>query len=395
MTDTEKKTLQTELETTLHDNILDFWLTNMNDKSGGFYGRIDGHGVVHEDAERGAVLNARLLWAFAAAYRKTGRPEYLEAARHARDYLIDNFFDPAYGGMFWSLHADGTPSDDKVQFYSLGFAIYGFSEMVRATGDTLSYSMARRLFFDIERNGHDTKRGGYIEATKRDWSPITDMRLSDKDLNSPKSANTHLHILEPYTNLLRVWPNQMVKDRVRELIEIFLDKILEPSTGHLGLFFTEDWQRVDDEISYGHEIEAAWLLLEAAEQLGDPGLLERVKKAAAQITKASEEGLNADGSLAYAVKGGVLDNERHWWVQAENVTGQLWAARKLGFEGSERKALATWDYIKKNLIDPEGEWYWSRLADGSVNRDEDKAGFWKCPYHNTRMCLEALDYINS
>ena len=371
-------TLKAEMQDVLTRNILPFWLDKMQDQEhGGFYGRMDGHMQLHPEAEKGAILNARILWSFSAAYRvlseklrmkseesATATPSpnamaaansslftlhssLLEAATRAKDYILDHFIDPEYGGVYWSLDYKGQPLDTKKQFYAIGFAIYGLSEYARATGDREALDYALQLFDCIEEHAFDHEHNGYIEATTRDWQPIADMRLSDLDANYPKSQNTHLHIIEPYTNLYRclkefqassscsyvpaigsILPIDIsvpletiirVEAALRNLIDIFTDRILNPDTHH-------------------------------------------------------------------------VDDDLHWWVQAENVVGWANLYQHFGDEDALQKALRGWDYIKRNLIDYEhGEWYWSRRPDGSLNLDDDHAGFWKCPYHNSRMCLEIIE----
>ena len=386
-------TFRREVEANLHDNILRFWRERMVDESrGGFLGRIDGAGNPDPAAPKGAILCGRILWAFAAAYRVTRRPEYLEVATRARDYLLGRFYDTTYGGVYWSLTPEGAPLDTKKQIYALGVAIYGLSEYARATGDETALEYARRLCRTIEEHSFDPQRNGYFEAFTREWAEIGDVRLSDKDANERKTMNTHLHILEPYTNLYRVWPDSWLRERLRNLIGVFLDRIYDPATHHLGLFFSEEWERRDAEYSYGHDIEASWLLLEAAQVVGDEPLTARVTEVTRKIAAAAAEGIRNDGSMIYERHAdGTPDEERHWWVQAENVVGQLWLWRFHGDQTAYGRAAACWTYIRDRIVDPEGgEWWWGILPDGREDRANDKAGFWKCPYHNTRMCLEAM-----
>ncbi len=410
----EIEQLRHEVRQVLEDNILSFWLNCMIDhESGGFYGRIDGCGHLHAHADKGAILNARILWAFSAAYRVLRKPEYLEVARRAKDYILEHFVDHEYGGVYWSLDYKGNPKDTKKQFYAIGFAIYGLSEYARVTGDEESLRMACNLFECIEQHAFDKQYNGYIEATTRDWQPIADMRLSDLDANYPKSQNTHLHIIEPYTNLLRALRAQSrpvpsaqsrpvpcdivarLESSLRNLIAIFTDHILNPATHHLDLFFENDWTRGAGRLeSYGHDIECSWLLHEAALVLGDKEILDKVEPIVQMVARASEKGLNADGSMVHEANldTGYVDADRHWWVQAETVVGFLNIWQYFGDEHALQKALSCWQYIKDYLIDHEhGEWYWSRRPDGTVNHDDDKAGFWKCPYHNSRMCLEIIE----
>jgi mannobiose 2-epimerase len=384
----------------LEENILPFWLDKMIDhEHGGFYGRMDGQGRLHAQADKGAVLNARILWTFAAAYRVLGKQEYLAAAIRAKEYILKHFIDKKRDGIYWSVNYKGEPVDMKKQSYAIGFAIYGMSELYRAAGDKEALNCAIALFETLEIHTYDAKNVGYIEALTYDWFPIGDMRLSYKDENGSRTMNTHLHILEPYTNLYRVWKDQRLECQLRTLINIFTDKLLNPVTRHLDLFFNDEWQGKRNIESFGHDIEAAWLLTEALEVLGDKRLTDRVMPIVSDIAAASEEGLCHDGSMIHertvTVEGGSpfsVDTDRHWWVQCENVIGQLNQYQHFHDEQALQKAQACYQFILDHLVDREGgEWYWSIRPDGSVNRDDDKAGPWKCPYHNSRMCLEIME----
>ena len=420
----EVQTMKQEMQDVLQNNILCFWLDKMQDQEhGGFYGRIDGNGVLHPDAEKGAILNARILWSFSAAYRVLGNQEYLEAATRAKEYILEHFIDAEYGGVYWSVDYKGQPLDTKKQFYAIGFAIYGLTEYARATGDREALEYALDLYDCIEEHAFDREYNGYIEACTREWGTIADMRLSELDANYPKSQNTHLHIIEPYTNLLRCLRELQAKQScdyvpaigavlpvgisvpmetivaveasLRNLIDIFTDKILNPETHHLDLFFEMDWTRGAGHLeSYGHDIECSWLMHEAALVLGDQKVLEKIEAVVRQVAKASEKGLRPDGSMIHEANldTGHVDDDLHWWVQAENVVGwyNLW--QHFGDEDALKKAARCWQYIKDNLVDNKnGEWFWSRHPDGTLNTVDDKAGFWKCPYHNSRMCLEIME----
>ena len=416
--------MKQEMQDVVENNILRFWLDKMvDDEHGGFYGRIDGSEVLHPEAEKGAILNARILWSFSAAYRVLGNPEYLEAATRAKDYIIDHFIDKEYGGVYWSLDYLGNPLDTKKQFYAIGFAIYGMSEYARATGDREALECALQLFDSIEEHAFDSEYNGYIEACTREWGKIADMRLSELDANYPKSQNTHLHIIEPYANLYRclkefqastlcdyvpvigsVLPIDVavpqetllrVEGALRNIIGIFTDRILNPETHHLDLFFEMDWTRGAGHLeSYGHDIECSWLMHEAALVLGDVDVLAKVEPIVREVAKASEKGLRPDGSMIHEANldTGHVDDDLHWWVQAENVVGWYNLYQHFGDEQALERAFLCWNYIKTQIIDwDNGEWHWSRHPDGSLNTVDDKAGFWKCPYHNGRMCLEIIE----
>jgi mannobiose 2-epimerase len=406
--------LVSEVKKELEEDILPFWIKNTPDeKNGGFIGRISGCNDKYPDAPKGAVLNVRILWAFSAAYRLLRNEEYLKMAERAKVYIINNFYDKKFGGVYWSLTAGGEPLDDKKQIYALGFAIYGLSEFYRATGDEESLEYACRLFRSVEKYSFDPVKNGYLEACKRDWSPIADLRLSEKDENEKKTMNTHLHILEAYTNLYRVWKDDSLKKRLYNLIDIFLTKILDRTTGHMNLFFDEDWNSRYDIISYGHEIEASWLLYEAAAVLGDKDMMERAREAVPLIVRAAGEGLQSDGSMMYETRIKKLDIKnkknpavsyicktadlsRQWWVEAETVLGYLSYYINFGDENALDKAMLCWKYIKYNLIDTKnGEWFWAVDDKGCPDVANDKTGFWKCPYHNSRMCLNVMEWLES
>lgn len=392
---TDLSTLKNEVLEVLTTNILPYWIHRMIDSRGGFYGRITGMEEVIPEADKGAILNARILWTFSAAYRLLRRKEYLQVATRAKRVIINDFFDKEHGGIYWSLNCNGTPSDTKKQIYALGFAIYGLSEYHRATGDEEALEYAIRLFRDIEAHSFDTVKNGYCEATTREWQEIADMRLSEKDANERKTMNTHLHILEPYTNLYRVWKDERLKEQIRNLVQLFIRTIKHPDTHHLQLFFDDDWNSKSGIISYGHDIEASWLIHEAALELGDAELLAEVEPVIRRIATAAAEGLTDLGGMIYESDGSHTDTDYHWWVQAETVVGYLNIYQHFGDEDSLQKSLRCWEFIKSHLIDhTHGEWLWSVHADGTPNHEDDKAGFWKCPYHNGRMCMEIIERVN-
>lgn len=393
----EKMLLQwrNELSEELTCDILPFWMAFLGDGEH-FAGRIDGCGNVHPQAGKGAVLIARMLWTFSAAYGATRRPEYLDAAGKVRNLLVSRLIDPLYGGVYWEIAPDGRPVCCKKQSYAIGFAVYGLSEYARATGDPAALDEAAALFTSLEEHVWDAARDGYAEALTQDWRPLEDMRLSEKDANTYFSMNTHLHLLEPCANLLRVWQEDRVARAVRRLLRIHTDRLFDPQTGHLNLFFDAEWRPQGRTVSFGHDVEASWLIDEAAAVLGDPQAAAGVGPVVEALAKAAGEGVQSDGSLIYEYDPltGRTDADRHWWVQAEAVVGFFNMYERTGDEAFLRRSRDAWQYIRTHLLDTEnGEWFWSVRADGSANRDDDKAGFWKCPYHNGRMCLELMRRI--
>lgn len=358
---------------------------------GGFLGRIDGTGNADVSADKGAVLNSRILWTFSAAYRRWPRSEFLEAARRAGSYLANHLSIPDTAASSGACRPTGNPPSAKAGLRP-GFCHLRFSEYFRATRDDSARELARSLFLLLERYARDPEFGGYCEAFSEEWAPIEDMRLSEKDLNIEKSMNTNLHVMEAYVNLYRIWPDPLLRQRIMELTEVLECRIFDARTSHLGLFFDRRWNRADRCISYGHDIEASWLLQEALEQIGCWTGEGRSADVVGSLARNVFPAIQPDGSLIYESGPEGDDLERHWWVQAENVVGMLNLYATTGDPQALSAAWAQWGYIRRELIDRQhGEWFWSRRNDGSASLDEDKAGLWKCPYHNGRMCMEVIE----
>lgn len=381
------------IEAELLQNILPFWIKHtVNAPREIFHGAMTNDLVVDRTVARGALLSARILWTYSAAYLLYREPSHLEMARLAHDDLVGNFWDRENGGFYWSITAEGDPLNPRKQVYGQAFAIYALTEYHRATGQKEPLDRAILLFNLLEQHARDRELGGYFEAFSREWGTIADMRLGEADMNVPKSQNTHLHVMEAYTNLLRVWPDSAVKESQRSLVAVMLDRILDPATGHLQLFFSKDWVSQTDVVSYGHDIEAGWLLMEAAEALSDPALLARLKPLVVKIAEATlAEGVDSDGALFNAgTPKGVMDFEKEWWPQAEAVVGFLCAYQVSGDERFLKAALRCWDFIETHLVDRKhGEWFRGTSRDGRVLDKHLKVSFWKCPYHNGRACMEA------
>lgn len=385
--------LASHLKKELTEDILPYWSKKICKGDTGFYGRISGEEVIDPEAPVGAIMTSRILWTFSNAFRLFRREEYKTMAMQAKSLIINNFYDVEQGGIYWSINPDGTPLDTKKQIYAIAFCIYGLAEWNRASGDEEALELAKKLYRDIEKHSFDTCKNGYFEAFTREWGEIQDMRLSDKDANESKTMNTHLHVLEAYTGLYRVWKDGGLAAQLKNLIGIFLDRILG-ADAHLRLFFDDDWNCGYKIYSYGHDIEASWLLHEAALVLGDEATIGKVEKEVPRIAAAAGEGFTAKGGMIYEKDNatGHIDGDRHWWVQAESVVGYFNLWQLTGEPSGLENSIECWEFIRNNLIDREnGEWFWSIRQDGTVNRTDDKAGFWKCPYHNGRMCMEIIE----
>jgi mannobiose 2-epimerase len=383
-----------QLEEELTGNILPFWMTHVVDKvNGGFYGAVTNDLQVYNKVPRSAVLCARMLWTFAAAYREFGVEQYLSIARWAYDYLTRVFWDQAHGGLYWEVDYKGHPVSDRKHHYAQAFGIYGLAEYYQATREPQSLALVQTLFHLLEANAYEPVYGGYIEGSSCEWEPLADARLGESDLNCRKSMNTNLHILEAYTNLLRVWDDVHLQAQHRALIETFRQHIVDPQTGHFGLFFDDRWHALSENVSFGHDIEGSWLLCEAAEIQSAPALLAQARESAVNMAAAVyRDGLDDDGSLFYeADPQGHVDTTKSWWPQAEAVVGFYNAYQLSAQEHFARAAYRCWEYIQAKVVDREhGDWFKDLYRDGTPNDAGYKAGPWLCPYHHSRACLEML-----
>ncbi len=399
MTGAEIRSFRDRVVTELRGNILPFWLEHSVDhEHGGFIGQMSNELVVDRHAHKGLILNARLLWTFSALCRSEGPESYLQLAHRAYDYLTAHFWDSRLGGAFWQVDCRGDLIDDKKKIYGQAFCIYALSEYFLATGKRTALERAKELFDLIERHSNDAAHGGYIETCNRDWTVAEDVRLSNKDMNEMKSMNNHLHVLEGYTNLYRVWPDPQVGAELSALIGLFERHILNRDTFHFGHFFNEQWEVRSDTYTFGHDIEGSWLLCEAAQVSGKPELIEKVKHIAMEIAQAVyEQGLDSDGGLFYEGRAGdVIDTNKEWWPQAEAVVGFLNAYQLSGREHFFQAAVDCWGFIERAIVDhTHGEWFWRVDRNGTPDRNEPKISEWKSPYHNTRACLEIIRRLDA
>jgi mannobiose 2-epimerase len=390
-----KRELENELQ-----KILSWWMQmTLDEDHGGFVGKIDHDNKNYPEAPKGSVLNSRILWAFSSAYNLTRDREYLKVAERAFHYIAEHFIDREFGGVYWSVDFHGKPFDTKKQIYALAFSVYGLSEFYLASQNENAKKIAVYIYNDILKHSYDQEYGGYIEALTREWKQSNDLRLSEKDANEKKSMNTHLHLLEAFANLYKIWKDRSLRQRICEIIRIFLDHIIDRKTDHLILFFDDEWKRQGGNIiSYGHDIEAAWLLQEVAEIIEDDPLLDEVKTRSVKMVQAASKGLDGDGGLWYEYDAlqQHLTREKHSWPQAEAMVGFFNAWQLTEDEKFLRWSLQSWEFVKEYMLDKKlGEWYWGVHADHSAMKQEDKVGTWKCPYHNSRACVEIIRRIEN
>ncbi len=380
------------------DDIQKFWSESMTDnRHGGFLPGMNTIRQVDEKGPKGVVLNARILWAFSTLAIHHDPACRLMADR-AYGYIMEYFLDAKYGGYYWSVTFDGKPCQTRKQLYAQAFVLYALVEYFSLTHDAGVLSQAWELFELMEKQGLDPVTGGYTEAFSQDWSPLSDWRLSSKDLNEPLSLNTHLHVLEAYTSLYRISPEKPILQAIERLHRLFETHFLK-SDGHLNLFFNAKWEPVGNLISFGHDIETTWLLQESVQALSEllkqTGIMNWVRDACRVFLR---EALLPDGSSRYETdpSTGHDDGDRHWWVQAEGMVGLLNAYCNSGDHRFLEAARRIWNFILKKMKDPStGEWFWKINSDGRWSPEDSLAGFWKCPYHNTRACLEGIKRLSN
>ena len=389
--------LAAAMRSELVENILPFWMEYAPDRDrGGFHGEIGDDLRINDGAQRGSVLCSRILWTFASAYRRIGKTEYLDAADWAFRALTETFIDPEYGGVFWSVDSEGNPVEDRKHHYAQAFAIYGLTEYHRVRPGAGALELAQSIYELLEEHARDRRYGGYIEGSARDWSELERMRLSERDLESRKSMNTMLHVIEAYSNLLRVHEDQALARRHHALITLFLDRILR--NGHLSLFFDDEWNPLTPAWSFGHDIEAAWLLVDGAILHDDEDLIYRCGDAAIALAERTmTEGTDDDGGIIYeAEPGRVTDGNKAWWVQAEAIVGYH-TAWLISRDGRFLDAMnRSWRYISEHLIDRErGGWIKQLTRDNRRIPGRPRVSLWDCPYHHGRACMEMVERIQA
>ena len=369
--------------------ITSYWLEHSIDKDkGGFYGTVNGKNEPDTNAPRSVVVTARILWTFSAMQQMYSDRRYKAMADRAYNYLVKHFIDEEFGGVYWSVTSEGVPLEKKKQLYGHSFAIYGLSEYYKVSGNKDALTAAREIFSDVIKHGYDATHGGYIEAFERNWQNTDDYILCKGE--NRKSMNTHLHILEAFTNLHRVWKDESSAFHLKHCIEVMANHIVDPQSYRMTLFFKEDWQHTSTVISYGHDIEASWLMWEAAAVLGDPQLRDKIKSLSVNMAKAAADGLSNNGALNYEYDPETKhrDDNKQWWAEAEAMVGFYNAYQLTGKVNFLEKSENVWNFIKKYLIDyKNGEWFGAVDANNKVIAD-DKINFWKCPYHNSRSCME-------
>ena len=339
----------------LTGTILPFWMNLRDDEHGGYYGLMDFDLQVDKTAEKGCILNSRILWFFAQAALATGRQDLKDHACHAYLFLKDHCLDREYGGVYWSLTYDGQPLDTTKHTYTQAIAIYALASYYRLTGETEALEAARQLFEIIESRCTDAE--GYLEAFTRDWLPESNEKLSENGVLAAKTMNTLLHVFEGYAGLYEAAPDEKVGQAMRRILGIYADKVYAPDLHRQLVFFDEHYHSIIDLYSYGHDIESSWLIDWGCALLGDAGLSARIAAINSDLAQAILHKAYRGHSVINECERGKDDLTRVWWVQAEAVLGFVNEYQKSGRAEYAAAAADVWHYITEHVVDhrPGGE----------------------------------------
>jgi len=399
MTATEIKSFSQRVSDHLFDHILPFWSgPALDNEQGGWMAWLSNDLKPDRTKPKGLVVNTRILWTFAAAHDLRQEARYHDLADRALDWVMNRFWDTQYGGGFWRLDDAGKVIDDSKQVYGQAFCIYGLAQYHLSFNSPPALAKAKELFALLDKHAREPKHGGYLEARSREWVSAVRSQVGVAELGATKSMNTNLHVLEALTTLYRAWKDPLLADRLRELIRLFREKILDPRTQHFHHFFDDSWKVLSDNYTFGHDIEGSWLLCEAAEVLDDKPLLHEVEQVAVRMADvALKEGLSADGGLCYEGKTGkVVGAGKDWWPQAEALVGFINAYQISHEEKYLEAARKVWEFIDRTIVDHvHGDWFWGVKADGKVDPRQPKVSEWKGPYHSGRACLEAARRLSA
>lgn len=374
----------------LLDDIISFWSGLRDNAFGGYYGYMSQELALNKQAEKGCILNSRILWFFSEAAMLTGREDLRREADHAYAFLMERCLDKENGGVFWSLTYDGQILDSTKHTYNQAFAVYALSAYYRLTGKQEALDTAFSLFWRIEDTCRDPE--GYLEAFTRDWQPESNEKLSENGVLADKTMNTLLHVFEGYSGLYRACRREEVARAMGFCLKIYTEKVYDPELRRQRVFFDAHYHSIIDLYSYGHDIESSWLIDWGTGLLGDEALTAKIEAIDTEIAKAIYETAYHNHSLANECERGVVDETRIWWVQAEAVLGFVNLWRKTGEDIYRDAAADIWRFIEEKLVDkrPGSEWFWSLDANGNPIPGKPIVEPWKCPYHNGRMCMEII-----
>ncbi len=383
----------------LETKIIPFWNKMIDRENGGFYGEVDENLNILKEAEKGGIATARFLWTYSRLANHYGDPIYKEYADHIYDFLVTKVLDNDKGGIYWLVDYKGNPSEPTKHVYAQSFAVYGLSEYYKLTGKEEALKYAMDLFNIIETTGFDQENQAYLEEFDVNWNPQSNDKLSELEVVASITQNTHLHILEGYTTLLEVTSDERVKKALIKLIDTFYNKIYNADLKCFNVFFDSKWNSIIDTESYGHDIEATWLLDAAMDVVlsvdSDEELVskyKKYKKMNIDVAASVKEKAFKDSSLIAERVNDKINPQRIWWAQAESMVGFYNQYQKTNDVEYLKIVEEFWKYINEVIVDHRdgGEWHWDERHNYE-KVDNYIAGPWKTNYHNVRACLELIE----
>jgi mannobiose 2-epimerase len=412
----EAARLRTKLNDLLSQELTRHWYPHgVNNRRGGFHQSMTRDWSLRPDENAFLVYQARMTWTAAAfaAFSGAHHDEFVGYARHGIAFLDDRMRDKEQGGFHWIVGAAGTLDPrlgDEKHVYGTAFVVYAASVVRQVIGDERALKVARDAFDWLEQHAHDPKHGGYFEAIRRDGTPILSWQASAPLSQRTdrlgvyygfKSMNSHIHLLEALTELAKVDDRPIVHERLRETFLIVRDRIaVEP--GALNLYLTPDWRAIPAHDSFGHDVETAYLLVEAARELKLPDDPQTWQVARLLVDHALEWGWDEQYGGFYdkgeSFGGGAFDLKKVWWTQAEGLNTLL-LMHQYDKRRTDRYSKAFWKqwaFIEKHMIDPiDGGWYSETTRDGRLIGNGDKANQWKANYHTSRALMNVVRTLDT
>ncbi len=407
---TDLAALRQKIDTLLRDELKHWYPVALDREHGGFHQDFARDWSPRPDENRFLVYQSRMTWTAAAfaRYAPEHRDEYVKYAQYGVEYLDRVMRDKEQGGFHWTLRVDGTVDPkigDEKHVYGTAFALYSASVAHDVTRDPVALKVARDAFDWLEKNAHDPEHGGYFEALTRDGKPILAPGRGRTDRLGVyygfKSMNSHIHLLEALAEFYRVEKTPKVKERLAETLAVVRDRIaVEP--GALNLYLTRDWRATPAHDSFGHDVETAYLLVEASESLNGHADERTWKVARGLIDHALDHGWD-DRNGGFYDKGDVFagnpyDTTKVWWTQAEGLNALLLMHGKFAGETDRygKAFLKQWSFIEAHQLDPQfGGWFGETTREGKLLGDGRKASQWKANYHTSRALMNVATMLRA
>jgi len=417
-----KKHFAAKLEQSLHDEVLDLWYPLAIDTvDGGYLTNFSRDWKPDKKQNKMLVVQARHIWSLSEVAQTF--PEYKDTYRKAAEmgvqFIKNHMWDDVHGG-FYSLVTKtgevtrtGNSFTDAKNSYSNSFAIYGLTNYYQVFGDENALDLAKRTFRWLENHAYDDQYGGYYMYLERDGTPIKERFMGEP----PKDQNSSIHLMEAFTELYKVWPNDTVKTRLHEMLTLIRDTMVVKNQ-YLTLFFEKNWDPVSyrdslknkkaqffnhDHVSFGHDIETAYLMIEAAKAM-DIDLEPNLKVAKSMVDHSIKQGWDTKNGGIYDAgyypseesELEIVKSTKIWWSQAEALNtfiymDKLYPEDEMNYYNY---AVKEWQYIQKYIIDEQyGGWFWSGIDVEPDSKDRPKANIWKATYHNTRALVNAINML--